>query len=78
MKKPAKKTKKTKATKMNMAQAFDEWMRRYKENPEQFGNDMSEAAAHSRKKRSVEASDYGNNCAAYLSALMAKGKAAML
>lgn len=61
---------------MTMAEAFDEWMRRYKENPEQFGNEMQGIIAHSRKKRSAEASEYGNDCAAYLSALMAKGKAA--
>lgn len=68
-------SKKQKATKMTMAQAFDEWMRRYKEHPELFSNEMSAVVAHSRKKRSAQASDYGNDCAAYLSALMSKGKA---
>lgn len=58
--------------KMTMAQAFDEWMRRYKENPEKFGNDMSAAAAHSRKPRDAEASDYGNECAAFLRKLMSE------
>jgi hypothetical protein len=52
------------------AQAFDEWMRRYKENPEKFGNDMTAAKAHSNKPDDADASEYGNTCAAFLEKLM--------
>ena len=69
----ATKKKQTKPKSISMAEAFDEWMRRYKANPEEFGNDMSAAVAHSRKKRAAKASEYGNDCAAYLTMLMAEG-----
>ncbi len=52
----------------SMARAFDEWMRRYKKNPEHFGNEMQAIKAHGERAKGGTA--YGRDCAVYLSALM--------
>ncbi len=62
---------KAKATKLNMAQAFDEWMRLYKKYPDEFINEMSAARDHKRKRRGAVASDYGEGCGRILRKLMA-------
>lgn len=62
---------------MTMAEAFDEWMRKYKEDPDGFLNGMQAAKAHERNTGGDQrASDYGNDCADLLARLMAVGKAA--
>jgi hypothetical protein len=63
---------------MTMAQAFDEWMRKYKEDPSGFENGMQSAKAHDRpSKGSTEGvSEYGDDCATLLARLMAVGTAA--
>ncbi len=57
---------------MTMAQAFDEWMRKYKEEPEAFLSCMASARSHERPAE-PGVSEYGRDCAAMLAALMARG-----
>jgi hypothetical protein len=52
---------------MNMAQAFDEWMRRYEEDPKAFGTEFQAVDAHRADPLS-----YGNQMAAYLRKLMSE------
>jgi hypothetical protein len=51
--------------KMNMAQAFDEWMRRYEENPRAFETEFEAVTAHL-----ADPTNYGKQMAAYLRMLM--------
>jgi hypothetical protein len=59
-----------------MAQAFDEWERRYKADPDGFGNDMQAARDHTLKSPERGVSLYGHTCAAFLQCLMAGGRKA--
>lgn len=55
---------------MTTAQAFDEWMRRYTEDPAAFSAEFEAVDSHRRKKPKAKASEYGIACAAFLSKLM--------
>jgi hypothetical protein len=52
---------------MNMAQAFDEWMRRYEEDPKSFYTEFQAVNAHRADPLS-----YGKQMAAYLCKLMSE------
>lgn len=57
-----------------MAQAFDEWMRRYVEDPSAFEAEFQSVAAYSRgRARGKAATEYGLDCAAMLRKLMRGG-----
>lgn len=60
--------------KMTMAQAFDEWMRKYKADPEGFENEMQSVHRHDKRKRSAKCTEYGHSCATLLESLMLNGK----
>lgn len=53
-----------------MALAFDEWLRRYTKNPEQFQAEFAQVDDLRAGKKANGASAYGNNCAAYLNQLI--------
>jgi hypothetical protein len=59
--------------KMTVAQAFDEWMRKYKEDPDGFANAMQSARAHERPSEDTTASEYGFGCARLLADLQEHG-----
>lgn len=60
---------------LTMEQAFDEWMRCYSENPEQFENTMSSLhASHRKATPKSKHSEYGAACAALLRGLITHGK----
>ncbi len=61
-------SKKTK--KRDMAQAFDEWMRRYTKDPGAFEAEFKSVAAFKRGRGKKKATSYGLDCAAYLKSLM--------
>lgn len=64
----------TKKTSRTMAQAFDEWMRLYIEDPAAFEAEFRSVEAHKRghEKRS-KATSYGNGCARIFRRLMRGG-----
>lgn len=53
-------------TKRALAKAFEEWDRRYREEPERFASEMEVAAAGSE--------DYGDKCAPYLIKILEEQK----
>lgn len=53
-----------------VAQAFNEWMRRYTENPEQFEREWQTVSEFLVQQGKGEEPDYGKSCAAYLSKLI--------
>lgn len=53
------------------AEAFNEWMRRYIETPEQFEREMAAVNAFLAQARVGREPDYGAQCAAYLEKLEA-------
>ncbi len=56
---------------MTMAQAFDEWMRRYRANPRAFSAEFESVADHAKgKKRGAKATPYGLGCERLLRKLM--------
>jgi len=55
-----------------MEQAFDEWMRRYLENPEEFAREFESVAASRKRSRILNCSEYGEQCAVYLRLLMCR------
>jgi len=55
---------------MNMAQAFNEWMRRYIETPENFQREFKAVQAFVREKAEGKEPTYGESCAAYMEQLM--------
>jgi len=65
---------KTRRATMTMAQAFDEWTRKYYESPERFGHLMASVKTVLAHKKKSVASDDGNACEALLRGLMKNGK----
>ena len=64
-----------KTTTRTMAQAFDEWMRQYRKNPDGFAAMAEAMAAHAKGRRGgAKATEYGLGCAAMLRRLMRGGK----
>jgi hypothetical protein len=53
-----------------MAQAFNEWMRRYTDEPEKFAADFRTCGEFLAQVASGEEPTYGEHCAAYLAGLM--------
>ena len=49
-----------------MARAFNEWMRRYIEEPEKFKVEFQTVIEFQRAKANGEEPTYGDNCTAYL------------
>jgi hypothetical protein len=60
-------------TKMTMAEAFDEWMRKYRDDPAGFSNTMQDVQSHDRPSEIEGVSEYGRDCAALLDRIMARG-----
>jgi hypothetical protein len=58
-----------------MALAFDEWMRRYTENPSDFAAEFESVASFKKGRKSNGATQYGNDCADMLGKLMAESVA---
>jgi hypothetical protein len=55
---------------MNMAQAFNEWMRRYIEEPERFAREWQTVEEFKADESAGIEPDYGATCEAYLRGLM--------
>ena len=60
-------------SKMTMAEAFDEWMRKYRDDPAGFENTMQCVQSHDRPREDEGVSEYGNECAELLNRIMARG-----
>jgi len=54
------------------AEAFNEWMRRYIESPEQFSREFEAVTAFLAEQSQHKPPTYGEECAAYLAQLMAE------
>jgi len=61
---------------MKMPQAFNEWMRRYTDEPEQFEREWETVARFLSEQQGGFEPTYGQCCAEYLSQLMAEGETA--
>ena len=58
-----------------MAQAFDEWMRRYIDDPAGFSREFEDVAKYTAEKSAGKrVTTYGQNCAAFLDHLMHEPK----
>lgn len=57
---------------MTRAQAFNEWMRRYTEEPERFEAEFRTVAEFQAQDALGKEPDYGATCDAYLTELMAQ------
>lgn len=55
-----------------IAAAFNEWMRRYTENPESFEREFQSVGDFLRERAQGKAPSYGQLCAAYLAKLIAE------
>ncbi|WP_374833927.1 hypothetical protein [Paenochrobactrum pullorum] len=49
-----------------VAKAFNEWMRRYTESPEQFEREWETVGEYLKQQDDGVEPDYGKSCAAYL------------
>jgi hypothetical protein len=58
--------------KLTLAQAFDEWLREYWDNPQRFSNSAQSFQAR-KMMREKGVSEYGEACAVLLEALMQDG-----
>lgn len=63
--------KKSKSKKITVAQAFNEWMRRYIEDPKQFEAEFQAVGRFLKQKARGCKPSYGDQCAAYLAKLQA-------
>lgn len=61
---------------MTTAQAFNEWMRRFIEEPERFAREWQSVEEFKRDEAAGKEPDYGETCAAYLSQLKREGRKA--
>ena len=55
---------------MKMPEAFNEWMRRYTEHPEDFAREWEVIRTFLKQKGEGEEPTYGDKCARYLEFLM--------
>jgi len=55
---------------MTMAEAFNEWMRRYTEEPAAFEAEFQTVGAYLEEQNKGKEPQYGANCAGYLQKLM--------
>lgn len=60
----------------NLALAFNEWMRRYIEDPDGFASAWASVKRSLAEQANGEEQSYGANCAAYICDLMAELRAA--
>ena len=58
----------------SLAPAFNEWMRRYTENPEQFEREFQAVSRYLAEKADGKKPSYGESCAAYLAELVEEMK----
>lgn len=58
------------ATGAAVAWAFNEWMRRYIEEPERFAREFQEVGAYQEAIAEGREPDYGKTCASYLRSLV--------
>lgn len=56
--------------KAKLAKAFNEWMRRYTDTPEQFDREWQTVAEFLKDKAEGREPSYGETCAAYLERLL--------
>ena len=56
---------------MSIAQAFNEWMRRYTDDPKAFAAEFQTIGDFLAQKGEGKEPDYGSHCEAYLKKLMA-------
>lgn len=56
----------------SVAAAFNEWMRRYTEEPDQFAREWQTVSEFLKQEAEGVEPDYGKRCAAYLSKLLAE------
>lgn len=61
---------------MKMAQAFNEWMRRFTDEPERFAREFQTCGEFLAQEANGEEPTYGAKCEAYLTELMAERSAA--
>lgn len=57
-------------TKADMAKAFNEWMRRYIDEPERFEAEFRSVMAFEAAESEGKEPDYGTNCASYLESIL--------
>jgi hypothetical protein len=62
--------KKIEATESEMAQAFNEWMRRYIEEPERFAHELKSVRAFEKAESEGQEPDYGADSTSYLCAIL--------
>lgn len=62
----------------NLALAFNEWMRRYTDEPERYAREYQEVALYLAEKAAGREPSYGENCAAYLQSILRELHAAGL
>lgn len=55
---------------MNMPQAFNEWMRRYTDEPEKFEAEFQTVGAFLAEKYQGREPSYGESCTTYLKKIM--------
>ncbi len=55
-----------------IARAFNEWMRRFLESPEEFAREWQEVTTFTRETAEGKVPTYGDDCAAYLDRLCAE------
>jgi len=53
-----------------MAKAFNEWMRRYTEHPEEFTREFQSVTTFLNETAAGKEPSYGDQCAAYFSSLL--------
>ena len=56
---------------MSRAEAFNEWMRRYIDEPERYRREMSEIKEFLASEADGKTPDYGERCSAYLESIEA-------
>jgi len=68
---------KIETTPSEMAKAFNEWMRRYIEEPERFAHELKSVRAFEKAEAEGQEPDYGADCTSYLSAILNEQRGAM-
>lgn len=64
------------ATPSEMAKAFNEWMRRYIEEPERFAHELKSVRAFEKAQAEGQEPDYGTDCTSYLCAILTEYRGA--
>ena len=58
--------------KANLAKAFNEWMRRFEQEPERFESEYAGVKKFLEEKAAGQEPSYGERCVAYLDRLLAE------